>query len=288
MRAALAPAKLNVSLRVFSPDSDGYHPLDSIVVTIDWYDQVRLGVADADRLAVDGEASPSGEDNLVWKAMRFLRDLSGDRTELLIELSKRIPAGAGLGGGSSDAAATIVAAVDLLGLDTPEPASLFEIGADVPFLATGGLARMTGRGERIEPMTHADEYAVAVVVPTVELSTPEVFRRWDVLGGPAGPRIPAVDLPPSLRVLEPLRNDLWPAAVDLSPELGDWRSELVGAWGTAVAMTGSGSALFGFFPTWDEAAEAVSAVTLPSRARRAALPIAHGAILDPRYTSEQR
>lgn len=287
MRAALAPAKLNLSLRVFSPGPDGYHPLDSIVVTVDWYDQVRIAESEADRLSVDGEESPAGRDNLVWKAIRFLRDTTGDRSKLLMELSKRIPAGAGLGGGSSDAAAAIVAAADLLGLATPDAGSLFTIGADVPYFLTGGLAHMSGRGERIEPLTSHLAVAIAVVVPTVELSTPDVFRRWDVLGEPEGPRIPGRDLPPGLRGLEPLQNDLWPAALDLSPELGDWRSELQAAWGTTVSMTGSGSALFAFFPARDEAEDAVRAIDVAFRARRAVVPVAHGAMLDPRYTSDR-
>ncbi len=287
MRAALAPAKLNLSLRVFSPDPDGYHPLDSIVVAVDWYDQIRMARSEADRLSVDGEDAPPNEDNLVWKAIRFLRDATGNRSSLTIELSKRIPAGAGLGGGSSDAAAAAVAAVDLLDLEMPESGSLFAVGADVPFFITGGMAHMTGRGEHVEAFSGIPSFAVGIVVPPIELATPAVYGRWDALGEPEGPRMPAQGLPPQLRELGPFQNDLWPAALDLSPELGDWQEELAGAWGTAVAMTGSGSGLFGFFPALDEAEDAVRSIDLEFRARRAAIPLAHGAILDPRYTPER-
>lgn len=288
MRAALAPAKLNLSLRVFPASADGYHPLDSVVVAVDWFDQVRMAKSESDRLEVDGGEAPSDGDNLVWKAVRLLRDLTGDETPLQMELSKRIPAGAGLGGGSSDAAAAIVAAADLLGLAAPEPATLFTIGADVPFFMSGGLARMAGRGEKLDPLDERAAFAMAIVVPPLELSTPAVYRRWDTLGEPEGPPMPSRHAPPSLRGLAPFRNDLWPAALALSPELGEWRSALESTWGTTVAMTGSGSALFGFFPTRDEAEGAVRASTVPYRARRAVVPVAHGAILDPRYTSERR
>ncbi len=287
MRAALAPAKINLSLRVFSPESDGYHPLDSLVLAVDWFDHVRLDVADADGLAVDGEPAPAGDDNLVWKAVRHLRESTESRDPLTIELSKRIPSGAGLGGGSSDAAAAIVAACDLLGVASPEPASLFSIGADVPFFMTGGLGRMTGRGETVESLGTADGFAVAIVVPAVELATPSVYRRWDALGEPLGPAISDRAVPPPLRSHGPLQNDLWPAALDLAPDLGEWRSELAGTWGTDVVMTGSGSGLFAFFADLDEATEAIGAVALPARALRAAAPVSHGAIIDRRYTAER-
>lgn len=288
MRAALAPAKLNLSLRVTTPAADGYHPLDSLVVAVDWYDHVRIAPSETDRLDVTGEPAPDGDDNLVWKALRYLRTSSDTRRPVHIELSKRIPAGSGLGGGSSDAAATIVAAADLFGIALPAPEGLAEIGADVPFFFTGGLARMTGRGETIAPVDRTSDYALAVVVPPLELSTAAVYRQWDAMNEPEGEALPFRDVPPALRGLGPLQNDLWPAALSLAPEMGDWRSELVQAWGTAVAMSGSGSALFGFFGDSVEAQEALHAAEVPFRARRAVVPVAHGARLDPRYTPERR
>ena len=139
----------------------------------------------------------------------------------------------------------------------------------------------------LESLTESGDFAVAVVVPALELATADVYRRWDSLGEPSGPPIPGSNVPPGLRSLGPLQNDLWPAALDLSPEMGEWRSALESTWGTTVAMTGSGSALFGFFPTKDEADGAVQAADVPFRARRAVVPVAHGAILDHRYTSER-
>lgn len=286
MRAALAPAKLNLSLRVFSPDEDGYHPLDSLVQAIDWYDHVRVDHSESDQITVEGLPAPSDRDNLAWKALEMVRQQARIDRPILMELSKRIPAAAGLGGGSSDAVAASVASAALLDTSPLTSEHLSELGSDVPFFAKGGLARMTGRGDRLERLDPAGEYAVAVVVPPIELSTPAVYRRWDALGGPTGDPLPDRAVPPRLRS-EPLQNDLWPAAIDIEPSLGDWRAELVQQWGTAVAMTGSGSALFGFFGGREEAEEALREVDQSVRARRAAVPVGHGAHLDPRYTPER-
>ncbi len=249
-----APAKVNLSLLVGAPDASGYHPIRSLVQTIDWLDRLELHSAVEDRLEVFGAELPTGAENLVWKG---LEALDGPRPKLEMTLHKAIPVGAGLGGGSADAAAAIAAVAGVMSLVSSATAAAAQTaGADVPYFLTGGTALIEGYGERVSPLPALEGFAIAVVVPPFELATAEVYARWDSLGGPVGPGVRASALPPSLRSDAPLRNDLTPAAISIRPELGDWLSDLGSIWDRPAMMSGSGSAVFGFFGNLDEAAEA--------------------------------
>lgn len=262
-----APAKVNLSLLVGAADASGYHPIRSLVQTIDWLDSIRLAEDDDDHLEIFGAELPAGADNLVWKGIEAL-EVAG-RPRLRIELDKSVPVAAGLGGGSADAAAAISAVGRAMRLpDERLLAAAERTGADVPYFLTGGSAWIEGYGERVTPMSALRGFAIAVVVPPFELSTPEVYRRWDELDRPAGPSLPARSLPPVLREYDDLRNDLTPAATSLRPELADWLSELSALWDRPVAMSGSGPACFGVFAGVDEASEAASSVS--ARAARGA------------------
>lgn len=262
-----APAKLNLDLRIARPDASGMHPLRSVVQAIEWCDLLTLEPGDDDALHITGPASDadlSEGDNLVWKAVAALG--VGSRPRLDVQLDKHIAVAAGLGGGSSDAAATLVAVADLLHLpgDTVEAAAR-QVGSDVPFFLTGGTALMEGYGGNVTPLSALAGFAVAVVVPDFELATPAVYRAWDDLDAPTGPEFPATALPPELRAEGPFRNDLLPAALALRPELADWMADLADSWGRPVMMSGSGPSCFGYFLDEDEAAEALEEV----RGRRA-------------------
>ena len=251
-----APAKVNLDLRVGPARSDGLHPLRSVVQTIEWCDDLDVEEGDEDELVVSGIEVPEGGKNLVWRA---LEALAAARPPLRVGLHKRIPVAAGLGGGSSDAAATLMAVADMLGL----PAEVRDeaaprVGSDVAFLLRGGTAAMEGVGERITSLDDLGPCALAVVVPPFELPTPEVYRRWDALDRPVGETVDRYRLPPPLRALDDVRNDLTPAAVSLRPELGDWIEELAGEWGRPVFMSGSGPSVFGVFVDEDEAAGALA------------------------------
>lgn len=283
-----APAKLNLSLVVRPRDASGYHPLRSLVQTIDWVDVLSVEEGAEDRLVVRGADLPEGGENLVWRAVGELeRAASGRpgrrRPPLDLALDKRIPVGAGLAGGSSDAAAVLLALIRMLRWPRRlAAAAAARVGADVPYLLTGGTAWMEGRGERITPLPALTGFAVAVVVPPFELATPEVYRRWDDLGGPAGPEMGVRRLPPALREAGPVRNDLLGAALDLRPDLGDWMRDLGEAWERPAAMSGSGPSLFAFFADLDEAEGALGAVPGNPRAARAAALRPHGAQPGPR------
>jgi len=274
-----APAKLNLSLYVGGIDTRGMHPLRSLVLTVEWYDLVGIEESDEDSLEIIGAELPEGSDNIVWKAIGALR-VAADRPQprLAIRLDKKLPVAAGLGGGSSDAAASLLGAAQLGRLDSDVVTSVaLEVGADVPFLLRGGLAVMEGYGERLTPLTFSDDFVTAIAVPPFEVSTGQVYRRFDELGEPRGPEMPARSIPPSLRSLDELRNDLQPAAVSIHPELADCLAELMNAWERPVAMSGSGPSLFGYFADPDEAAEALSAVPGWARARAVAATRRSGA-----------
>ena len=263
-----SPAKVNLSLEVGPLAANGYHPVRSLAMSLDWCDLIRFEEADEDELVISGADLPDGGENLIWKAIGTKRKPDG-RPQLHIELEKSIAVSAGLGGGSSNAATTLAAWADMTGGE----ASLEEaagIGADVAFFLKGGLQWMEGYGERLTNSKVRPELAVAVVVPPFELATREVYERWDRLGEPKGPSLDGRQLPPSLRALGPFRNDLTPAAVDLRPELGDFIEDLRQRWGQPVMMTGSGPALFTWLSDVGEAESAIDAAPRESRSVRAA------------------
>ncbi|HKX75461.1 MAG TPA: 4-(cytidine 5'-diphospho)-2-C-methyl-D-erythritol kinase [Acidimicrobiia bacterium] len=273
-----APAKLNLSLLVGRGDAGGHHPLRSLVQTIDWVDYLTFEEAGSDELTVEGADLPEGGDNLVWKAIAALRQAAGlTRPYLNIRLEKRIPAAAGLGGGSSDAAASLLATARLARVSPVLAEAVApQVGADVPFLMVGGTAWMEGYGEQVDPLQVAPDYALGVVVPPFELATASVYGAWDLLGEPTGPELAGRRLPPSLRPLGPLRNDLTPAAIDLHPDLADWISEMSALLERPLLMTGSGPALFAFFGDLEEATSAMATTPSSLRAAIAATPRPHG------------
>lgn len=265
-----APAKLNLDLRIGSADGSGLHPLQSLVQAIEWWDVLTLEAGEEDILAVEGTDLPEGSGNLVWRAVEALGLTS--RPPLHIRLDKRIAVAAGLGGGSSDGAATLVGLAEMTGVgEEAVTRAARSVGADVAFFLRGGTATMTGYGESLTSLEPLRGFCFGVVVPPFELSTREVYRRWDEMGEPVGDEVPALHLPPGLRRGGEVRNDLTPAALDLVPLLGDWMADLAGAWERPVFMTGSGPACFAYFLDEDEATSALRSVS-DHRAGQAALP----------------
>jgi len=220
-----APAKLTLSLRITGVRSDGYHLIDAEMVTLDFGDDLRL--ADGDGLEVvdpaTGEPIDIGppESNLITRALRTV----GRRCSVSVQ--KRIPAGAGLGGGSADAAAVL-----RWGGSTDLDAAV-RLGADVPFCVIGGRARVRGIGELIEPLPFRAP-TFTLWTPALRCSTPEVYRAWDDMGSPIGDH----------------GNDLEPAALVVEPRLAEWRDELAAISGQRPRLAGSGSTWFveGEFP----------------------------------------
>lgn len=273
--AAEAFAKVNLGLVVDSRAADGYHPIASLAQSVSWSDRLELRAAEADDFIADGmEAS---ESNMAWRAVLAARAGAASRRPVVLRLEKRLPVAAGLAGGSADAAAALAMTARLLRVSQVDLSAIAaELGSDVPFCLSGGLAIMEGRGERLTPQPARGGYALGLVVPPVELPTPAVYERWDHMEQPAGEAMPDSALPPPLRDYAPLRNDLQPAAESLAPEVADWRSDLQRRWGRPVAMTGSGPTLFGYFLDEDEAASAIADRPDGARAAQAAVPVSQG------------
>ena len=269
-------AKVNLSLQVRPRDDSGYHPIRSLVQSVGWADRVSLDLADdEDRFTVDGDI-PAEETNLAWRAVTAVRSDAGLRRPLALHLVKHIALAAGLGGGSADAAAGLMAATRLLRVAPDTAARLAPVlGSDVAFCLVGGTAWMEGHGETITGVPLEPDYALVVAVPPFELSTAAVYRRWDELDGPAGATIEGRGLPPSLRGFDALGNDLLPAAIDLRAALGDWMTELSARWERPVLLTGSGPAVFAFFADTDEASAAAATVA-GARALWAGVPVETG------------
>ena len=180
----LAHAKINWSLNILGVRPNGYHELDMLMQQISLSDELVFEPADALSLTVGG--APGDESDLVLKAARALAELARQRgmetSGARICLTKRIPSRAGLGGGSADCAETLKALNRLWNLNFPMETLLelgAKLGADVPFCLTGGLARVSGVGERIEPLRNPPHCALVLITPGGGLSTPEVFRAYD-------------------------------------------------------------------------------------------------------------
>lgn len=201
-----AHAKLTRSLRVVGVRDDGYHLIDAEMVSLDL----------ADSLVID-----EGGENYLPANNLVSRALAAVGRQASVGLDKRIPIGAGLGGGSADAAAVLRWA----GCTDLEVA--VALGADVPFCLVGGRARVRGIGEVVEPLPF-EEITFTLLTPPFPVSTPEVYRAWDRLGGPTA------DGP----------NDLEPAALAVEPRLGEWRDVLGDATGTRPVLAGSGGTWF--------------------------------------------
>lgn len=177
------PAKLNLSLVVFPRRPDGYHSLHSIMATVDLHDDLYLARAGTPGVHIHctGRASPHGRDNLVYRAAELLADYGKASLALDIHLHKRIPAGAGLGGASSDAASCLLGLNRLwnLGLDREELCQLgVRLGSDVPFFLHAPVALCRGRGDEVAPMAHRCRQSVLLIIPNVQVSTKEVYQNY--------------------------------------------------------------------------------------------------------------
>ena len=260
-----APAKLNLRLRIVGRrGEDGYHLLDSTVVPIDLYDDVhiRLERAATPSVALDCEPpdiAPSCVDNLAARAATWFMEQTGMAAHVSIGLVKQIPAGAGLGGGSSDAAAVLRALNALFG----EPirpreliASSLALGADVPLFVFGRPAHMSGVGEILEPWSGAPRAPIVVAFSGTPLSTAAVYAKYDdllTMSAPIGTIRASVQEPlPTM-----LENDLEAAAFHVQPGLLSLKRRLCALGAEGALMTGSGSAVFGIWRHWDDAAAAV-------------------------------
>jgi 4-diphosphocytidyl-2-C-methyl-D-erythritol kinase len=277
----LAPAKLNLTLAVVGRRSDGFHALHSVMVPLALADRLSLAVMAAgdDTLHTSGFDPGSRESNLVLKALRGTRAAlrgSGTATPpLAARLEKEIPVAAGLAGGSSDAAATIDAALEAWGAElAPERRADLAamLGSDVPFFLAGGPALVEGRGERLTPLhglRGGDQPGLLLVTPAVAAATADVFGAWaagamsepgvarrtsEHFASEFGSGLTGRQLVERAGVLA-AANDLLPAAASIVPGLVPLRRALTRLLGRPIGLSGSGPTLWALYPSLDAASE---------------------------------
>ena len=271
-----APAKLNLGLRIVGRRADGYHEIESLFVPLDLHDELRVSWVDSpgrdsrvqfaldvpDGSAGPPSAVPADASNLAARAGLLFMQASRLQVEVEIRLTKRIPAAAGLGGGSSDAAA-VLRALDRFFPDRLPSGEIqrlaLGLGADVPYFLDPQNAWITGIGEGIEEVPGVPNFSVLLVNPGRGLSTAEVYSAWDA----RSPALTRAEAGSTMRALTGLKddsrtlserfsnllvNDLESVAAELCPEVASLRAKLLELGSLAVGMSGSGATVFGVFP----------------------------------------
>jgi 4-diphosphocytidyl-2-C-methyl-D-erythritol kinase len=253
---AFAPAKVNLYLHITGRRDDGYHLLDSLVTFVDIGDRLRAESAASLSLAVDGpeaaDLAAVGDGNLVLRAARLLADRAGIIAGAALHLDKHLPVAAGIGGGSSDAAAALLALKGLWQISLEDEALWAlgaRLGADIPACLYRRAVWVGGIGERLEPAGPLPEAGILLVNPRRALATAAVFAARRGPFGHVGRFAPMPSAAAALaRALMPCRNDLTEAAIGLVPEIGAVLARLGRLPGCLLArMSGSGATCFGLF-----------------------------------------
>jgi 4-diphosphocytidyl-2-C-methyl-D-erythritol kinase len=264
-------AKINLSLRVAPVRPDGFHDVTTILQAVDLFDRVTVETRRGPlEVRCDMPGVPTDRTNLVWKAAQALwveAGRSGEPRGARVSLRKAIPMKAGLGGGSSDAAATLFGLRRLWKLRVSD-ARIHELaaglGSDVPFFLVGGTALGLGRGDEVYPLAALPRYWVVLAVPPFGVATQDAYRWFVEDGGhgsretmsPAGGEIPSRPLFPNVALV----NDLEPPVVARYPVIGQLRQRLAELGALRAAMSGSGSTVFGVFTSKGKASIAARAL----------------------------
>lgn len=248
-------AKINLYLRVLGKRADGFHELFTVFQTVSLCDEIAFAENDDLVFTCVNPSVPADERNLIVKAARLLSDRAGTRVGAVVRLDKRIPSPGGLGGGSSNAAATLIGLSRLWSLDTPiedlhEMAA--ELGSDVPFFLYGGTAAATGRGTEIEPLADVAGPFLLIVTPDVSVSTEAAFSSLDAQN------LTSADAESILLVCRfaaeridlsrsELLNDMESAVFARYPEVGRVKRALLDLGAVNAMMSGSGASVFAVF-----------------------------------------
>ena len=259
-------------MRVLGKRDDGYHEIDTVLQTVSLHDTITFERTNDDdiRLWCDDRSLPVDKTNLVWRTAAALRERYSIRRAVKIRLEKRTPAEAGLGGGSSDAAATLIALAHLweIEVSADDLTQVAEsLGSDVPFFLHGGTARATGRGNSIEPLEDSPQVHLLVIKPNASISTAKAYRtlnRAALTSSDSKPilfRSQASDFSAS-NDLNALHNDFEPIVFQLEPEIERAKVALLKSGAHAAMLSGSGSAVFGIFENQDAQERAIQAIEL--------------------------
>jgi 4-diphosphocytidyl-2-C-methyl-D-erythritol kinase len=284
-----AAAKVNLHLRVYSRRKDGFHGILSLFQAVSLADSIVIrSLKESDTIEIEGDFDCPAQATTIYRAVIAYRDASGMRAGLSLKVDKRIPAGAGLGGGSSDAAATLLGLQALLGGGLL-PSDIAEIGAsigsDVPFFLSSGAAIVSGRGEDVEPMESRDDFSLVLAWPGFAVPTAGAYALLD-RERPDDSREPDPG-PAELEAAYRGEIGLWPFANSFEPVIGGSRPEiprakriLLGAGASFAAMSGSGSSIFGVFEGGKGMDEAVEGLTAAGFGAYPVSPLARCLTLD--------
>jgi 4-diphosphocytidyl-2-C-methyl-D-erythritol kinase len=253
---ALARAKINLTLEVLGKRPDGYHEVAMVMQSIELHDYLEFSTAPSGiELKVKGDGAPANKDNLVYRAAELLQGYKGLTRGAHILLQKNIPVAAGLAGGSSDAAATLIALNKLwgAGLSLPELMELgARLGSDIPFCLIGGTALARGRGEKMEPLPACPDMGLVLVKPPHELSTARVYQAFDQVEPAFKPEhselVKGLINKDLKAICSHLGNMLEPAAIKMLPVIAVIKEKLRLAGAMGVLMSGSGPTVYGLAP----------------------------------------
>lgn len=284
-----AAAKVNLHLRVYKPRSDGFHGILSIFQAVSLADSIVIrSLKESDTIEIEGDFDCAAQSTTVYKAALAYRKASGIGKGLSISVDKRIPAGAGLGGGSSDAAAVLIGLDSLLGgaLGMQTLSELGgAIGSDVPFFITAAAALVSGRGELVRPIEARKDFSLLLVFPGFPIATAGAYALLDR----ERPDDSSEPDPGSDRLLEAYYGDIgaWPFANSFEPFIGAQnpailraKEILLGSGASFAAMSGSGSTIFGVFEDPSTAIDAMGALSSKGYGVEAVSPLARGPALD--------
>lgn len=260
-----AHAKINWTLNITGKREDGYHLMDMVMQSISLYDDLEIHPRTDGRISlqVDGAPLAGDQSNLVYRSATLIKATYQVSQGADLRLTKRIPMGAGLGGGSADAAAAIHGLCDLwqLPLTDDEKARLgLQLGADVPYCLYGRPARVQGIGERIAPIQMARSFHLVLIQPCDALSTKEAFHYFDTRPAPQAAdhdtALAAFAIGDMQALAASCRNVMQPASVQLRPAMQEALSALHNSGAFLSQMTGSGSVIFGAYASQEQAQRA--------------------------------
>ena len=260
---AKAYAKINLGLLIHEKRKDGYHEIETVFHRIDLFDTIVLEPADRISVLTESPGVPSDESNLCWKAALLINEIAGTNNGVRIGLTKKIPTGAGLGGGSSDAACVLRVLPRLWKLtlsDRKLSDAAVRLGSDVPYFLGSGSAHGTGRGEVLDFFTLDFPYAIVVCFPGIQVPTPWAYRQVRAFTsrerGTLGKRLrEAVHDPAALGSI--LENDFEAPVLGEYPPLKKLKDSLLETGAFCASLSGSGSSVYGLF-TSEEAASAAA------------------------------
>ncbi len=263
MFSLLAPSKINLYLKVFYKRPDDYHEIDTVMQAVSLFDRLNFSPDSKIRVLTKGHRIHQ-EDNLVTKALRLLQEYTGLKKGIRVVIEKQIPIAAGLGGGSSDAAAALLGSCRLwqIPLSTSELAYLgSQVGSDVPFFFTSGQARAQGRGEKLAELSLPANYSIVLVSPHIAVSTPWAYQALNLSltseskGNnflPTGKKGVIGEDPRSSPRALPFSNDLEAPVMRRFPEIERVKKALTSAGFEPVLMSGSGPTVWAAFPEQSE------------------------------------